>query len=156
MREDPRSVRVGLVGCVKSKRVHACPARDLYISPLFVGRRRHVERTCDAWFVLSARHGLVHPDDRLETYDVTLNAMNRSARRAWSTQVLRALAHRLGGLADHHFEIHAGAAYSDFGLVEGLSAAGAYVTMPAAGLGLGEQLAYYRDAGSHHTGERSV
>jgi hypothetical protein len=48
-------MRIGLVGCVKSKRSQAAPARELYSSPLFRGRRDWVERTCDRWFVLSAK-----------------------------------------------------------------------------------------------------
>lgn len=62
-------MKVGLVGCVKSKRGTAAPARDLYTSALFRGRRRYVELTCDRWFILSARHGLVEPEEILEPYD---------------------------------------------------------------------------------------
>lgn len=36
-------VRVGLVGCVKTKSRRAAPARDLYLSPLFRGWRSYVE-----------------------------------------------------------------------------------------------------------------
>ena len=36
--------RIGLVGCVKEKAGTARPARDLYVSTLFVGRRAYVER----------------------------------------------------------------------------------------------------------------
>jgi hypothetical protein len=65
--------RIGLVGCVKTKRSFASPGKDLYASPLFRGRRRYVEASCDRWFVLSALHGLVAPDEVLEPYDVTLS-----------------------------------------------------------------------------------
>ena len=55
-------MRVGLVGCVKKKGSSPAPAGDLYISPLFIGRRRFVEASCDRWFILSALHGLLDPD----------------------------------------------------------------------------------------------
>jgi hypothetical protein len=55
---DRPSRRIGLVGCVKDKVNVPTKARDLYVSPLFVGRRRYVERTCDQWWILSAAHGL--------------------------------------------------------------------------------------------------
>jgi len=45
----------------------------------------------------------------------------------------------------YEFEVHAGAAYTDFGLQSGLESAGARVARPAAGLSLGRQLAFYRD-----------
>jgi hypothetical protein len=55
-------MRLGLVGCVKPKLPHAAPARELYTSALFWGRRVYVERTCDRWFILSAKHALVDPE----------------------------------------------------------------------------------------------
>jgi hypothetical protein len=50
--------RLGLVGCVKGK-LPAAAAAELYTSPLFRFRRAYVERTCDSWYVLFAKHGLV-------------------------------------------------------------------------------------------------
>jgi hypothetical protein len=137
-------VRVGLVGCVKEKLEYAAPAKELYTSPLFVGRRRWVERTCDRWFILSALHGLVAPDQRLEPYDETLRTASKAARQVWSERVLEDLSHRMGHLASHVFEVHAGKDYRGFGLVAGLKSAGASVEVPAAGLPLGRQLALYR------------
>ncbi len=53
-----RAMRIGLVGCVKTKRSTPSLARDLYTSALFTGRRRYVEQSCDRWYVFSARHGV--------------------------------------------------------------------------------------------------
>lgn len=136
-------MRVGLVGCVKSKVNHAAPAKDLYTSTLFVGRRRYVEQTCDRWFVLSALHRLVDPEDMLEPYNVTLDDQDEATRAAWTAEVIRAIEDRLGDLRGVTFEVHAGASYRDHGLVDGLRAAGASVEVPAAGRNLGEQLAFY-------------
>lgn len=137
-----RSV-VGLVGCVKSKLSRPAVARYLYTSPLFEGRRRWVEQTCDRWFILSALYGLVHPDEVLEPYDQELTSASPRARRAWSDRVLQQLQEALGDLQGLHFEIHAGSPYRDHGLVEGLASRGATVSIPAAGLSLGQQLALY-------------
>lgn len=136
-------MRIGLVGCVKAKRAVAAPAADLYVSPLFLGRRQFVEHTCDRWYVLSALHGLVHPQQVLQPYDVTLTTMPSSRRRAWTTTVLEQISAEVGDVAGLTFEVHAGAAYRDFGLVAGLQRAGAVVEVPAAGLRQGEQLAFY-------------
>lgn len=137
------SKRIGLVGCVKEKRRSPAAAKDLYTSPLFVGRRRAVEASCDSWFVLSALHGLVAPDQRLEPYDKTLNSLGRAERRRWSNQVLRDLEMQLGSLRELHFELHAGATYLEFGLREGLVQRGATVSWPTRGLPMGKQLQYY-------------
>ena len=75
------SLRIGLVGCVKSKQSDPAIAADLYRSALFRGRRRWVETTCGRWFVLSAKHGLVSPPEMLEPYDETLTTKGLAERR---------------------------------------------------------------------------
>jgi hypothetical protein len=139
-------MRIGLVGCVKSKQPRAAPARELYTSPLFVGRRTAVERTCDRWYILSAKHGLVAPTEILQPYDETLNKASRPQRERWSQEVLDALEGEFGNLGRVVFEAHAGTAYLDHGLAAGLEARGAVVERPTAGLLLGEQLAFYKAA----------
>ena len=136
-------MRVGLVGCVKQKAARALAAEDLYTSPLFRGRRAYVRASCDRWLILSAKHGLVHPADVIVPYDETLTTASTKARRAWSARVLASLVADLGDLRGITFEIHAGAAYRDFGLVDGLRDTGAIVEVPAAGLTQGQQLAFY-------------
>jgi hypothetical protein len=136
-------MRVGLVGCVKAKAPVPRPAEDLYTSTLFVGRRRYVERSCDRWFVLSAKHGLIEPSVLVEPYDETLKTKGSGERRCWSEAVLDQLCAALGDLGGITFEIHAGAEYRDHGLTAGLLARGAQVEVPAAGMRIGEQLAFY-------------
>ena len=140
-------MRIGLVGCVKSKLDTAAPAQDLYTSPLFLRRREWVERTCDRWFILSALHGLVEPDQELKPYDLALSDVGRAERREWSEGVTRALDAAVGPLDDHVFELHAGDAYVDFGLAEGLEKRGATIERPMSGLTLGQQLAAYGGIG---------
>ncbi|MEW6059904.1 MAG: DUF6884 domain-containing protein [Actinomycetota bacterium] len=141
-------MRVGLVSCSKAKLDHAAQARDLYSkSALFRGARCHVERTCDRWFVLSAKHGLVKPEQVLEPYNQTLNDASRAQRRAWSARVLAQLHAELGDLRGITFELHAGAPYVDFGVADGLVHSGAIVEKPLEGLGLGRRLRFYKEEG---------
>jgi hypothetical protein len=135
--------RIGLVGCVKTKAAVARPAKDLYLSPLFLGRRRFVERTCNEWWILSALHGLVHPDDVLEPYDVALINSSRSEKREWSRTVLTSIDNCVHAHAGDIFELHAGADYRLFGLEEGLRARGCLIENPTEGLRSGQQLAFY-------------
>ncbi len=143
--------RVGLVGCVKVKAVSARPARDLYLSTLFSGRRAYVERSCDEWWILSADHGLVSPDEVLAPYDVTLKTAGRQERRRWSAGVLTALAEHLRPTNGDVLEIHAGAEYRDFGLIDGLRAWGCTVDIPTEGMGIGRQLQFYKLAQERKT-----
>jgi hypothetical protein len=145
--------RIGLVGCVKSKRQHPCAARDMYISTLFHGRMRAVEASCDTWFVLSAKHGLLDPYKIIEPYDVALKDLSPAAQRAWSAEVLDSLHLRLGDLRGRAFEIHAGSAYRDNGLVSGLESTGATVENPTEGLTIGQQLAFYGTGTRWPTGD---
>jgi hypothetical protein len=138
-------LRIGLVGCTKSKLPHAAPARELYsTSALFRGRRDQVERTCDRWFILSAKHGLIEPDAILEPYDETLKNASRDERRRWSRTVMEQIQRRVGEVRGVTFECHAGEDYLGWGLREGLESRGAEVRSPTRGLPLGRQLAFYR------------
>ena len=123
-------MRIGLVGCVKSKQAHPSPARNMYTSTMFRGHVQAVESSCDTWFVLSAKHRLLDPSEVIEPYDVALKDLPSDARRAWSRKVLDALFGRFGDLSGKVFEIHAGSAYRENGLVSGLKAAGAAVENP--------------------------
>ena len=139
------SRRIGLVGCVKKKQGLAVPARDLYVSTLFWGRRAYVERSCDTWWILSAKHGLVHPLEVLAPYDMTLKDMGRDERRKWSRQVLKDLESLGNPQPGDVFEIHAGSEYRNFGLVDGVRKLGCEVDIPTEGLRIGVQLRFYAD-----------
>lgn len=141
-------MRVGLVGCVKSRRPVRAPAKDLYTSALFRGRRESVEASCDRWFILSAKHGLLDPDEPIEPYDVRLADASAPERQQWSREVVADLERRLGNLSGLTFEVHAGAAYRDNGVVTGVRSRGAAVENPTEGLNQGQQLAFYRRARS--------
>jgi Family of unknown function (DUF6884) len=142
--KSTQASRVGLVGCVKTKRAHPALAKDLYTSPLFRGRRAYVECTCDRWFILSAKHGLVDPEAFLTPYDQSLIQATTKERQTWASLVLAAIKERLGDLSSCTFEIHAGATYTNHGLIANLRESGAQVESPAAGLALGQQLAFYQ------------
>lgn len=133
---------IRLVGCVKTKRSEPAPAQDLYISDLFKKRRAYVQSLGGRWFILSAQHGLVAPDDVLDPYDMALKEQAAQYRAHWGRQVVEALLERLGPLEGRQFEVHAGAAYVD-ALRQPLTAAGGRLLLPLAGLGQGQQLSWY-------------
>lgn len=100
-------------------------------------------RSCSEWWILSALHGLVHPDQVLEPYDMTLKDAGRAARRAWARQVLVDLDERVGLGRGDEVEVHAGAEYREWGLLDGLRVRGVEVIIPTEGMPLGRQLAFY-------------
>jgi hypothetical protein len=138
--------RIGLVGCVKKKAEKAQAAKNLYRSTLFIGRKYYVERTCKEWWILSAKHRLLHPNRRIEPYNLTLKDLGRADRRDWSQRVLAEIVRRVRPRKGDIFEVHAGADYLDFGLVNGLEALDCVIDNPTAGMSFGRQLRFYKKA----------
>ena len=48
------------------------------------------------WFILSAKHGLLPPDHKIDPYDETLCTMLEPDRKKWAERVLSDLRPRLG------------------------------------------------------------
>lgn len=129
--------RVALVSCVKTKRAEASPAGDLYTSPLFVGMRSYAKHHADTWYILSAKHGLLRPDEMVEPYEMTLKKMKKADRNAWADRVQHQLLAVLPPVAEVIFL--AGECYRE-GLVPFLQQRGFTVQVPMAKLKMGPQL----------------
>jgi len=132
-----------LVGCVQQKQSGRHRARELYSSPLFRGRRRYAEDAGCPWFILSAKYGLVHPDEVIESYDLALKDLRATKRRRWAHGVFLELERKLGSLCGRVIEIHAGREYVEYGLREALEGCSARVVLSLSSLRIGEQLAWY-------------
>jgi hypothetical protein len=132
-----RPVRIALVSCVKSKQPSPAPAKDLYTSTLFRGTRAFAEANADAWYILSAEHGLLHPDQVVAPYERTLNKMGKAARQEWAERVQGQLAAVLPPRAE--VIVLAGERYRE-GLVPFLENRGYQVSIPLEGLPFGRQL----------------
>lgn len=131
-----------LLGCVKSKLSGPAPAQDLYTSTLYQRRRRYAEAAGLPWFVLSARYGLVRPDEVIAPYDVHLAGQSASYRAAWGVFVVEQLRRERSDLSGLVVEVHAGDAY--VAAVRGpLEQAGAVVLDPVDAHSMGETLAWY-------------
>lgn len=133
---------VVLVGCVKGKRSHGAPAKELYVSDYFVKMRSYAEQTGAPWLILSAEHGLVGPDDWLEPYERYLPDTSRDYQRAWGWQVAEKLDAALGPLTGMVIEVHAGSAYVN-AVQPPMTSRGAVVIDPLHGLSIGRRLSWY-------------
>lgn len=130
-----------LVSCVKTKQCCPAPARDLYTSNWFVKARTCVERTGRSWYILSAKYGLVDPNEQIEPYEKTLNNMGIDDRHAWARGVIEALDPHLTNVKSVIFL--AGQRYREF-LEPVLSNCGIEVKVPMESLGFYEQLAWLK------------
>lgn len=130
-----------LVSCVSKKLPCPAPAKDLYVSQWFLKARAFVESRRWPWFILSAEHGLLHPDAVTVPYEKTLNKMGADARRAWANAVMHALEPHLA--KEKTVVILAGKKYREF-LAPQLRTRGVQVCVPMAGLSIGKQLGWLK------------
>lgn len=128
-----------LVSCVSKKQDIPCEARELYQSDWFKKARAYVEARGMPWFILSAKHGLVRPEEVIAPYEQTLNKMPVIERRAWAEGVGRKLADHVS--KDDEVVILAGARYREF-LMPTLRELAGSVQVPMAGKRIGEQLSW--------------
>jgi hypothetical protein len=141
--DETNSETICLVSCVSEKRDRRSPARCLYTSQWFRKARAYVEAANLSWYVLSAKHGLLHPEAVIDPYEETLNTMPVAERRQWANSVLRQLEQTVPNVKRVIFL--AGERYREF-LADALVNRGIEVEVPMVGLAIGEQLAWL---GSH-------
>ena len=122
---------------MSKKLLHKAKAKDLYVSPLFVGSLRYA-RTLepDTIFILSAKYGLLGLNEDIEPYDLTLRNMSAVQVRVWAADVLAQLRERTD-LRQDHFVFLAGERYRKYLMSHIVSC-----EVPMQGLGIGKQLQY--------------
>lgn len=129
---------VGLVACASQKLPHPAPAPDLYVSQLFRKASAYAELTCDRWFVLSAKHGLLHPDRVIEPYDMRLGSGRRNPQlQQWRGMVQGQLEVELAGVENVKLLVLAGAQYR-----HAVCSSRWEHEIPLKGLGIGQQLGW--------------
>lgn len=134
---------VGLVGCASQKLERPALAKELYVSQLFKKASAYADRTCDCWYILSAKHGLVRPDQVIEPYDVRLVSGAKAAPSidAWASmvreQLAAELAAELAGIENVTLIALAGEQYRT-----ALRHSRWPCEVPMKGLGIGQQLAW--------------
>lgn len=130
-----------LVGCSGSKASVPTRAADLFTGTAFRKARDLALRSEKPWHVLSAKFGLLDPEEVVAPYDVYLGHQSSRYRTAWGAWVVAQLGQR-HDLSGAVVEVHAGRAYTE-PLLAPLAAAGATLVEPLAGLRQGERLAWY-------------
>lgn len=130
---------IALVQCGKRKQQRPCLARNLYTGTLFAKTRAYVESLGCAWFILSAKHGLIEPDRIIAPYDETLKGSPVAMRRKWAQDVApQLLCHVAAG---DTVILLSGTDYTEF-LVPYLTNAGVIVEDPMRGMRNGKRLAW--------------
>src|SRR5688572_5913247 len=72
MHQRHGALTVYLVACVKKKQHGPAAAKHLYVSVWFKNACHYAEASHCPWFIVSAKHGLLAPDEVLMSYEKTL------------------------------------------------------------------------------------
>lgn len=132
---------VALVSCSKKKRAGMHRAAELYNSPLFKFSFRFASRSCDEIWILSAKHGLVHPDKKIKSYNRSLKTVPRQEQRKWARRVAKAVTRHFP--KGTKLEFYCGEVYLR-DLISLLNTSFVCIA-PLRGLSLGKQLQWYKE-----------
>nr|WP_145401728.1 DUF6884 domain-containing protein [Paenibacillus xylanexedens] len=135
---------IALIGCAKNKLNTKSKSKDIYTGDLFKKSKTHVEKHHDGFFILSALHGLLEPEKEIEPYDYTLNDLTKKQIEEWSESVHKQLLSAIKEGENVELFIYAGDKYRKF-LLPLLEKSGFKVSVPLKGLGIGQQLAWFKD-----------
>jgi len=131
--------KVCLVSCVGAKLRYKSSASELYTSPLFKKASAFASKKFDYWYILSAKHGLVYPDQSLEPYDLTLNRMYSNERKQWAHSVFQKLREVIS--LEDEITFLTGLRYREY-LLPLLKSSGYHTKIPMEGLSIGKQLSW--------------
>ena len=138
--------QVALVSCVSKKLTHPAPAKDLYCSSWWQLAKKYTETSRLDWRPLSARHGLLHPEQILAPYEESLNNKSKEQRIAWSQKVVEQLLELAP--AGGTFVFIGGEKYREFVIpfLHNTPKEKKYLTLaPMAGLGIGRQKQWLKE-----------
>lgn len=131
--------RIVLIACSSKKRPYISTALDLYDSALFKYNYQYaLSLNPSIIFILSAKYGLLNPDQKIEPYNVTLNNMSANEIRKWADAVLEDL-RLISNLDRDMFIFLAGEKYRKY-----LKLHMKYYEIPLAGMPIGKQLQYLK------------
>ena len=137
---DLHMSRIFLISCSKSKRDSCAKAEQLYTSPLFRKSLLFaISQNNSAYFIVSAKHGLLAPDAVVEPYDVTLKKMTAAARSSWGKSVAAKLS-QIVKIGDSIVFL-SGAAYSK-PIIQHLRGQGILFQSPLQTKSLGQRLSF--------------
>lgn len=136
---------LGLISCTKSKQSYPCKASEMYqASDLFRKAYSYAIKKYDFVAILSAKYGLLLPDDEIEPYDLTLNDMNSQQRRQWAEKTFNQMKTRLKVGDFSRVFFHAGKKYREC-LKPKLEDIGIHCEVPLRHLGIGKQMRWYKE-----------
>lgn len=131
--------KIILVASMGRQAGQVSPAKDFFLSPWFRRARAYAESSGQVWFILTATHGLLDPEEEVSPFSASFYAMDTTERKTWAMEVAAELRKFLQ--PGDTVEILAGPAYWQF-LLDPLADVGAQVSVLVQGMEIGEQLRF--------------
>lgn len=136
---------IGFISCTKRKQSYPCKASEMYsASDLFKKAYAYAVENYDFVAILSAKYGLLLPNDKVEPYNLTLNGMSTDEVREWSERTAKQMNNRLQLRDFSRAFFHAGERYRRY-LIPRMEGLGIRCEIPLKGLGIGKQKAWYKE-----------
>ncbi len=133
-------MKIVLISCASKKLNHKALAKELYISQLFKLNMKYAQSlNPDKIFILSAKYGLLKPEEEIDSYNETLNKKTDSEIKTWAEKVLLELK-KEADLEKDEIIFLAGEKYRKY-LIPKIKN---YKT-PLKGLGIGKQLKFLKE-----------
>ncbi len=133
--------KIVLIACASKKVTKKAKAKEIYISPLFKLNLTYAQSiNPDKIFILSAKHGLLDLEQKIEPYNETLNKKTKEQKRMWTNKILEQIKAKNIDLRTDEIIFLAGENYRRY-LVD-------YITnykVPMQGLGIGKQLKWLKE-----------
>ena len=104
--------KIGLISDTKSQIKSPALAKYLFTSHVFKQSMAYADTFCDRWYILSAQHGLLKPDDRTRPYDISLKDLSPDNRFLLAQRILQEIL-REQITTNDEFIVLAGTMYCD-------------------------------------------
>lgn len=143
---------VFIIACCYKKLDKKAEAKDLYISNLFKASRSLAESyPVSEWWIVSAKYGLVHPNQVIEPYDLGLGSMAKKDRERWGAYVRRDIVRRVKNPGK--IVLLCGEDYTRH-IIDGAKVLTKKVYVPLKGLALGEQVKWLTSKAESNRGPK--
>lgn len=133
-------MKIALISCSSKKKSGSCKAKHLYDGDLFKKSMNYVKNRYDKWFILSAKYGLLNPDDIISGYDLSLNSLSKNELSKWSKNI----SEKILKLNPDEIDFYCGVNYRKY-LIDILKKNNIKCNSPLEGLGIGKQLKFYKN-----------
>lgn len=135
--------KIALIGCTSRKQDYKCPAIEMYTKSNYFNLKLDYCKkiNVDKIYILSAKYGLLEPEEIIEPYNVHLKETSKDYRLTWSENVLKDLKDKTD-LESDEFIILAGNDYMKY-LLEHIP----NHYNPVKGLGIGQQMKFFKEFG---------